>query len=506
MPPDRLIDAPVWKILVAALALGVAGDGLLRGGTWRLGFALWIAGFIAVVFVIGGRRTHARLLMLAGIALAAFGLVFRDAPMLYVIDLLSVLCMGAITLWYGSGGDLAHLTVIESVRIGIIAAVNTIGGGAAVVGENFAAHRGTAAARASARSLLLGAVIAVPPLVLVASLLASSDIVFDRMLQRVLTAVTSDGLTHLFVVVLLAWVAAGWLRAALGCSAATSVPQLRTPGLPFKSVAVGIYAMIALLSLFLVTQARVVFGGASFLRETAGLSVATYARAGFFQLIFAAVVVLVALAVAEWLMSGDDEPGHLHYTVAGAVLLALVSTLLVSAAVRIWLYVSEYGLSVDRSFASAGIVWVCGLLMAFALTTLRGRAAQFMPVALMVSSLWVATVNVVNPEAIVVRVNVARAVAGRPFDARYHALLSADALPVLISEAPRLSAFDCHLLDLALRDVWRARLVNPATRSTDWRSRDLPLVRVARWRATTDTALCLKVSGAQGYNAIRSVR
>ena len=431
------MDATALRVLIAALALGAAGDGLLRGGTWRLGFALWISLIIAAVFVLGGQRTTSRALLLGGIALAAFGLVFRDSPMLYAIDLASVLCMGALTLWYGSGGELSKLTIVESARVGVIAAVNTIGGAAVVIGDALALHRGTDAGRVRARALIIGAVLALPPLFVVARLLSASDIVFERVLQRVISSVTSDGISHLFIIALLTWVAAGWLRAALGEGAGQSVPQLRGPGLAFASVAVGMWAMIALLALFVVTQARVVFGGAAYLRETAGLSVANYARTGFFQLIVAAVVVLITLAIAEWLMSEDDERGHLRFAIAGSVLLALVTTLLASSAVRIWLYVSEFGLSVDRSFASAGIVWVSGLLIAFAATTLRGRASQFMPSAVAVSIVWVASVNLVNPEATVVRINATRAVAGRAFDAKYHAELSADALPVLLTEARR---------------------------------------------------------------------
>jgi hypothetical protein len=141
---------------------------------------------------------------------------------------------------------------------------------------------------------------------------------------------------------------------------------------------------------------------------------------------------------------------------------------------------------VDRSFASAGIVWVCGLLIAFALTTLRGRAMQFMPVAVAVSSIWVATVNLVNPEAIVVRTNVARAVAGNAFDAPYHATLSADALPVLLHEARQLTPSDCALLESALRQTWNTRLADSVSGNVDWRSRNWPLVRAARWRKSGD--------------------
>ncbi|NJK42356.1 MAG: DUF4173 domain-containing protein [Aquincola sp.] len=240
-------------------------------------------------------------------------------------------------------------------------------------------------------------------------------------------------------------------------------------------------ALLALLATYLATQVRVLFGGAEFLRVTQGLTVAEYAREGFFQLIVASGVVLITLVVAEWLLAPDDTNGLRHYRRVASLLLALVSTLLVSAGVRIWLYMNEFGLTVDRSFAAAGILWVGATLAAFALTTLRGRPMHFMPAAIGVAVAWVTSVNVLNPEALVVRVNVARAAAGESFDAAYHAKLSADALPTLLDAAPRLTSVQCAVLEMELRQRWQERLKNPNTGGIDWRGRNLPLRHARAW-------------------------
>jgi hypothetical protein len=236
-----------------------------------------------------------------------------------------------------------------------------------------------------------------------------------------------------------------------------------------------------LLALFVATQARVLFGGAAFLRATAGLSVAEYAREGFFQLIVASGVVLATLVMAEWLLADDARAARRHYRAVAAVLLALIGLMLVSSAVRIILYVNLFGLTVDRAFAGAAIVWVCGLLVAFALTTLRGHALGFMRAAIGVTVSWVIAINFANPEAQVVRVNVARAEAGAPFDVPYHAQLSGDALPLLLKHAPRLLPADCELLHAALRRTWTERIARRDASHDDWRSTDLALVRADEW-------------------------
>ena len=270
------------------------------------------------------------------------------------------------------------------------------------------------------------------------------------------------------------------LRAALGDVVTTPLPEIATPGLPFLSLGVGLFAMTGLLALFLATQVRVLYGGAAFLMATNGLTVAAYARDGFFQLVVAAGVVLGTLVIGEWLLTPDDHTARRRYRVVGALLIVEVLALLVSAATRIALYVREFGLSVDRVMASAGIMFVGAVLLTFAITTLRGRTARFAPVALMVTIGWVALLNIANPDALVVRANLARATAGKSFDAKYHAALSADALPALLNGASVLPAAVCQDLELHLRLVWSERLPDRGSH-LDWRAANLPLANAVSW-------------------------
>jgi len=76
------MQPPAWKVLVSAALVRVAGDYLLRGGMWRLGLALWIAAVCVCAATLGSRPTRERALLLAGTAIAPFGLVLRDASML----------------------------------------------------------------------------------------------------------------------------------------------------------------------------------------------------------------------------------------------------------------------------------------------------------------------------------------------------------------------------------------------------------------------------------------
>ena len=473
------------SLLAAAAVLGFAGDFLLRGDEWRLGLTLFVALAALALVLVGRRLTQQHYFLIGGLVMAGLGLVWRDVELLLVIDILSILSVAALLVWHGAGGDLTKFTVVSAIRSGIFTGLSTLGGGVGAMRDVATAHAGSEGAhRGRTRALVLGSVLAVPPLFIVTSLLASSDIVFDSVLARAASSLSFTGIGHLFTATLIAWATAGWMRGAVGSPVTIQTPEVRSPGLQFLSVAIPLGGLTLLLLVYLGTQARVLFGGEAFLRATAGLTVANYARTGFFQMIVASGIVLATLFAAQWALSDEDETGHLRYRLLGRVLLVLVSTLLVSAVVRIWLYVREFGLSVDRSFAIAGVVLVMAALIAFALTALRGRSVQFIPAMLGIVIAWVALLNVVNVEAIVVNVNTTRAARGLPFDAKFHGELSADAVPALQRTAARLSAADCQQLTSVMRGVWSDRLHAKDGSARDWRSMSLPLRRASDFLAS----------------------
>jgi len=475
-------QARARMILAAAFLIAVAGDMLLRGGEPRLGFTLFIALVTASAFVIGGRADRERNWLLAGTLVASLGLVLRDAEPLYAIDFLSVLCMGALAVWHGSGRRLMKLEVLDAPRAAVLALLTTLVGAPEALRATNGADVDTVARTARTRALAIGVVLALPPLLLVVVLLGAADEVFAGFIQNTIDFLALDGIQHVVVIVVLCWLALGWLLGTLAGSAVVKLPDVRSPGLPFASASVGLYGLVLLLTLFLGTQLGVLYGGAEYLRTTAGLTVAEYAREGFFQLVVVAGIVLVTLIAADWLVVRSDEAVR-WYRAVGTVLVGLVAALLVSAVARMWLYVSNFGLTIDRVMATSIFCWVLAALVTFALTMLRGRGERFAPAILMVTIGWVVALNAANPEGIVVRTNLARAAAGKAFDAPYHAKLSADALPALLAAAPTLPAKECAALSESLKTVWKTRY----ERRSSWQSLSLPYSRAVAAGAADGT-------------------
>ena len=182
---------------------------------------------------------------------------------------------------------------------------------------------------------------------------------------------------------------------------------------------------------FVLVQFRYLFGGADHVRAITGLSYAEYARRGFFELVTVAALSLPLLLVADWSLDQGDARRVRRFRQLAGLMLMLLSVVLASALFRMRLYTVEYGLTEQRFYPTAFMAWLVLVFGWFAATVLRGRRERFGIGALLAGWLILAGLNLVNPDAIIARVNLDRAMRGRPLDAAYTARLSADALPTL---------------------------------------------------------------------------
>jgi len=218
--------------------------------------------------------------------------------------------------------------------------------------------------------------------------------------------------------------------------------------------------------MFVVVQLRYFFGGASVVVATEGLTYASYAREGFFQLVAASALVLPILLGADHLVRGGTSTQLRIFRQLSGLLLALLAVVMASALGRMRLYVAEFGLSTDRLYATAFMVLLIGVFAWFAWTMMRGSRERFAFGALMQAFAVLAGLHVLNPSAFIVRHNLSRPTDSHPFDARYATTLGADAVPALVEALPRLDSNDRCLVVTRLLDRW----VDGEHARADWRT------------------------------------
>ncbi len=136
--------------------------------------------------------------------------------------------------------------------------------------------------------------------------------------------------------------------------------------------------------------------------------------------------------------------------------IALVGVMMVSALQRMLLYVNAFGLTELRLYPTAFMVWLAGVLGWFAWTVLRGARPRFAFGALVQAGVVLAGLHIVNPDALIVRTNLALSERGvREFDIRYPAReLSADAVPALLKALPQLPVADRSEVACELLEQW----------------------------------------------------
>jgi hypothetical protein len=316
-----------------------------------------------------------------------------------------------------------------------------------------------------ARGLIVGAVLAAPPLVVFSALFASADPVFRGAVQSIRPG---SAASHAALSVLVTWASAGYLW-TLAAGRREPAPRIPVLALGATPVMVPLAATAGLFTVFLVTQAGSLFGGATYVESHTGLTYAEYARGGFFQLVSAALLVLPMVYAAPLLAAQDPGSDTRSLRALMTVQLALTALVLVSALWRLGLYVGAYGLTEDRLYGLAVLGWIGGVLGIFAVTVLRGNHRGVPIRCVVAAAIVLAALNLSNPAAVVARYNLSHDRARQ--DVEHLARLGHDAIPVLGSRMPELPpGLQCRL-------TLELRTQRFEERAADWRGWNLGRAR-----------------------------
>jgi len=406
--------APV-RAVVTVGCVGLAATVLLVGhrpglGAAVVGAAVWLP---AVPALWRRRAVGGLLLVAAAVALVAMTAV-RDAPWVVALCVLGSLGAGLVAVTDARSVP-ALLAVPLSGLAGFVRALPWVSRGVAGLGGR--RRQMLAAARSVAvTAVLLG---------VFGALLASADGVF----AAYLAGIDLDLLpARLAVGAMVAAVAAATLHLAAAPPAWGDLRPARPRPAGLGEWLLPVASLAALVLGFIGLQVSALLGGHEHVLRSAGLTYAEYARSGFGQLM--AVTVLALLVVALAARRAPRATRTERVATAAALGAMCVGTLgvVVSALVRMNLYVEAYGLTRLRVFvlaveAALGVVF---LLVMVAGARWRG---EWLPRAVVgVAAASMLALALVNPDALVLRHN-AHADLAVQLDVGYLRGLSADAVP-----------------------------------------------------------------------------
>jgi hypothetical protein len=464
-------DAPAARSLLwQAALLGISGDALLRDGPVGPGLTLWVLVLALATLSLAwsaGRRVPREAAVWLGIAAFLAALTaWRDSEVLRLFDVLTTIAalgLAAValrdpalalvaprlrdTLWAG-------LSIVASTARGIVPLA---------VRELFSGDRHSGAL-GRARVALRLSLIAVTLLVVFGGLLRGADPIFASLVSLP-DFDLGTLLSHLFLVGLFAWVAGGWAYGALVESPTSRRAPDRLPiglGAPELTTALG--TLNVLFAVYVLTQLGWFFGGERFLQATTGLTAAQYARRGFFQMVWVVALVVPLLLFTRAAITPERSLTRRH-TLLALPVVGLLGAMILSAALRMRLYVHYYGLTTERLYTLVFMGWLTIVLALLAVTVLRDRGRTFVAGSVVSALTLLVGLHVLVPDVVVARMNLARASssdAATPLDLPYLARLSGDAVPLAVRAtlAPPSTRQKGDPLDADARCAAASRLLN----------------------------------------------
>ncbi|MES2603395.1 MAG: DUF4173 domain-containing protein [Pseudomonadota bacterium] len=454
------------QTLLFALVLGVVGDELVySNGLTGPALLILLGLLLPAAFWLTrqqGSLAPGQLLLWGGVALLAAALRLWSAlPILDAALLLVIASAAAQILLRTVRIGFREAAISQQLLTHIMLPLQAAFGGFPLLSR---LELKPASAPAFAWPALRGALLAIPLLLLFARLFAAADATFESYLRELPALLSESTLEHLFLVLFLSWLCFGLLAAAWR---ERSMPRL--PTINFRLGDVEVSVLMGLLALLFVVFAALQLGhllqDADGITRSTGLTIADYARRGFFQLAWIAALALIVLQLLAFFSRNQRL-----YAGFAALLLVCVLILLASAVQRMGFYIVSFGLSIDRIMASAVMLWLTGCLLLFASTVLRNRSEGFASGVAGMGMAVCLALALMNPAALVTRVNIERSLSDPvTLDTIYLSNLGADAVPTLLEYFPQLPAqSQCEIATLLIGQ-WLTPGNDNLLRQHDWR-------------------------------------
>jgi len=277
------------------------------------------------------------------------------------------------------------------------------------------------------RSIFFGIIWALPVLFLLGSLLVSADSRFEKFTLGLFALDISSIInTALYFPMLCAFF--------YSTIVTSDTPLEDKKESLFQMDSVQLITILSLVNIlflsYIVVQFSYFFGGDKLVMQAADLSYSSYARRGFWELIFLAMLVIPLLLIAHW--SQHRASNKLQQWFKSLALIMLISLLIIelSALHRMFLYVEIYGLTELRFYSSVFMFFMMAGLISFYFTVLNNKRGVFVALMSAQALLIILLLNLLNPDAQIAYYNISHN-DERAVDTYYLKSLSSDAYPTI---------------------------------------------------------------------------
>lgn len=281
--------------------------------------------------------------------------------------------------------------------------------------------------------IVRGILISIPFLIIFILLFSSADLVFQKYMSDLVNInVEGETIVRILLVLLVSCAFVGAYSYIFNVKKEVIGSKERKLRIGSIESYILLGSVNLLFLIFISVQITYLFGGQSNI-SSLGFTYAQYARRGFFELIGVAVISFFLLFGLDRYIHREKGSSLRIFKILSSLLVVEVIVIMVSAFMRLLLYEDAYGFTTLRLYSHVFIIFltvVFGLLIYKVLK--NGKESNFSLGVFLSAILFLAGMNVLNPDAFIAQKNIQRFNDGKKLDVYYLTTLSDDALPVTV--------------------------------------------------------------------------
>lgn len=444
------------RFLIAGLIIAWLVDFLFYKKPFGIAFALWVAIAVVVLFIISYLekiKPHWLSYILAGATIALSTASFlRMEPFTQTISALASLALLMLLTITFRNGHWPYFRLLDYVLQGLKWLLAIFSRSWPVVfqaqkknnqEENSDNVEIKSQNKRTLWPILRGLLLSIPIILVLASLLAGADPIFEKGLNDFFKIFQIENIAEyifrLVNILLMGYLFIGVLIQAIHPKNQDPRPQPNQPS--FSKFLGSVEAKIVFISInllfaaFLVIQFRYFFGGQANISET-GFTYSEYARRGFGEIITVAVLSLLIYYVFHSITRLESSNQKRWFSGLSILVFVQVLVMLVSSYQRLVLYEQAYGFSRLRTYSHLFLPWLAALIILVIVLELMQRQGHLAFTIIAVAAGFVVTCIAFNIDGFIAKQNIQRASIsdqeGYALDFSYISELSSDAVPVIL--------------------------------------------------------------------------
>ncbi len=317
--------------------------------------------------------------------------------------------------------------------------------------------------------VIKGLIITLPVLVIFLLLFSSADLIFEKYLSDLIhIEIDDETIARLIFILCFTLAYIGSYSYIFRKTEDTDQVKEKTNSYTIGSIENSILlgSVNALFFIFILVQLTYLFGGESNI-SVQGFTFAEYARKGFFELIWVAIISLILLLAAEKYTVKNDAKHKLGFKILSTALIVQVIIIMTSAFTRLSLYEAAYGFTTLRLYSHAFIIFLGVIFVLLILKIYKDKTGNLFAFRTFVSIiLFLAVMNFLNPDSFIANKNIERFEATGKLDVYYLNSLSDDAIPEVVKA---LEISDENLKNSLSKELYLRNTDRPAFQA-DWQS------------------------------------